>query len=403
MFYELWIASRFLRAKSKERIISVIAFISMVGIALGVAVLIVVISVMSGFDRYLEDKMVGMHAHIIVETLPSAGNSSGLMKKIKELPGVVDAAPFILGGALIREADTLINVQMRGIVPELEPNVTKIKEYLKQGDLKLGYNEIIIGKELADRLFLKIGDSLSLISPQTITISKFKIKGIFNTGMYLYDSGLIISSLEGAKNFFAGSQVISGISVKTNNIYKVGEVKERLYRTLSPQYLFEIKTWMDLNRNFLNALRLEKLVMFIVVIMTTVVAAFGIVNTLIMSAMKKTKDIGILRAVGGKINSILMIFLFQGLGIGLVGIILGTISGLAIAGSLNNLIDFISKIIGRSLIPQDIYYFDKLPVYFNAKDIIAIIATAFIISLLASIYPAYQASRLKPTEALRYE
>jgi len=375
----------------------------MVGIALGVAVLIVVISVMSGFDRYLEDKMVGMHAHIIVETLPSAGNSSGLMKKIKELPGVVDAAPFILGGALIREADTLINVQMRGIVPELEPNVTKIKEYLKQGDLKLGYNEIIIGKELADRLFLKIGDSLSLISPQTITISKFKIKGIFNTGMYLYDSGLIISSLEGAKNFFAGSQVISGISVKTNNIYKVGEVKERLYRTLSPQYLFEIKTWMDLNRNFLNALRLEKLVMFIVVIMTTVVAAFGIVNTLIMSAMKKTKDIGILRAVGGKINSILMIFLFQGLGIGLVGIILGTISGLAIAGSLNNLIDFISKIIGRSLIPQDIYYFDKLPVYFNAKDIIAIIATAFIISLLASIYPAYQASRLKPTEALRYE
>lgn len=392
-----------MRAGSKERIISVIAFISMLGIALGVAVLIVVISVMSGFDRYLEDKMVGIHAHIIVETLPSAGNSLGLMKKIKELPGVVDAAPFILGGCLIREADTLINVQMRGIVPELEPNVTKIKEYLKQGDLKLGDNEIIIGKELADRLFLKIGDSLSLISPQTITISKFKIKGIFNTGMYLYDSGLIISSLEGANNFFAGSQVISGISVKTNNIYKVGELKERIYRALSPKYLFEIKTWMDLNRNFLNALRLEKLVMFIVVIMTTVVAAFGIVNTLIMSTMKKTKDIGILRAVGGKINSILMIFLFQGMGIGSLGIILGTVGGLAIAGSLNNLIDFISKIIGRSLIPQDIYYFDKLPVYFNAKDIIAIIATAFIISLLASIYPAYQASRLKPTEALRYE
>ena len=160
---------------------------------------------------------------------------------------------------------------------------------------------------------------------------------------------------------------------------------------------------MDLNKNFLDALKLEKIVMFIVVIMTTVVAAFGIVGTLIMSAMEKTKDIGILRAVGAKVNSVLMIFLFQGLGIGLLGILLGLLGGLSLARSLNDIIDFVSRIIGRSLIPKDIYYFDKLPVYFNLRDISVIIISAFMISLLASIYPAYRASRLKVTSALRYE
>jgi lipoprotein-releasing system permease protein len=403
MFYELWIASRFLRARQGERIVSLIALISMIGIAVGVAVLIVVISVMSGFDRYLEDKMIGMHAHIVVETTPSLSNSSELMKKIKAVPGVVDVAPFMLGGALISDAGALINVQMRGIEPELETNVTRIKEYLKKGDLRLTDNDIIIGQELAERLFLRIGDTLDLISPATLMVSRFKIKGIFNTGMYLYDSGLIISSLKGAQNFFGNLAAISGISVKTNNIYKAQVIKDRLYKALSERKLLEIKTWEDLNRNFLNALKLEKLVMFIVVIMTTVVAAFGIASTLIMSAMEKTKDIGILRAVGGRINSALMIFLFQGLGIGFLGILFGLFGGLSIAGSLNNIIEFISKIIGRSLIPKDIYYFDKLPIYFNIKDIITIILCTFIITLFASIYPAYHASRLKPTQALRYE
>lgn len=402
MFYELWIALRFIKARRRERIISVIALISVLGIAVGVAVLIVVISVMSGFDRYLEDKMIGTHAHIIVEAFAPSASPEELIKKIKDIAGVVDAAPFTSGGALIKEDATLINVQLRGIVPELEPRVTKIKEYIKQGDMNLGDDEIIIGEELANRLYLKLGDSVALISPESIKLSRFKVRGIFNSGMYLYDSGLIISNLNTARDFF-GFVARSGISVKTHNVYKAEEIKERISRALSPQYLFEIRTWMDLNRNFLEALKLEKLVMFIVVIMTTVVAAFGIVNTLIMSVMEKTKDIGILRAVGARVNGVLKIFLFQGLGLGSMGILLGLIGGVSLAGSLNNIIDFISRLIGRSLIPKDIYYFDRLPIYFNVKDISIIAVCAFLITLLASIYPAYHASRLKPTEALRYE
>jgi len=403
MVYELWIAARFLRAAHRQRIVSVIAFISMLGIAVGVAVLIVVISVMSGFDRYLEEKMIGVHADIIIETLPSQGSTYDLMRSLKEIPGVVDTAPFISGAALIKDVGTLFNVQLRGIVPQLEPKVTKIREYLKSGDLQLGDNEIIIGEELAQRLFLKIGDTLTLISPVTISASQYKIKGVFNTGMYLYDSGLVITNLKAAENFFGLRDSLRGISVKTNNIYRAEELKNKISKALSVKYIFEIKTWMDLNRNFLDALKLEKLVMFIVVIMTTVVAAFGIVNTLIMSAMEKTKDIGILMAVGARVKSILMVFLLQGIGIGTLGILFGTIAGVSLASSLNSIIDFISRIMGRSLIPQDIYYFDKLPIYFNFRDIMLIIICAFVITLLASIYPAYQASRLKPTQALRYE
>ena len=403
MFYELWIALRFIKARRRERIISVIALISVLGIAVGVAVLIVVISVMSGFDRYLEDKMIGTHAHIVVESLTPSASLEDLMKKIKDIPGVIDTAPFASGGALIKEGSSLINVQLRGIVPGLEPKVTKIKEYIKQGDLNLGEGEIIIGEELANRLYLKVGDSIALISPETIELSRFKIKGVFNSGMYIYDSGLVISNLKTAQDFFGLSSARNGISVKADNVYQVEEIKERISRALAPQNLFEIRTWMDLNRNFLEALKLEKLVMFIVVIMTTVVAAFGIVNTLIMSVMEKTKDIGILRAVGARVSGVLQIFLFQGLGLGCMGILLGVIGGVSLGASLNNIINFISRLIGRSLIPKDIYYFDRLPIYFNVKDISIIAVCAFIITLLASIYPAYHASRLKPTEALRYE
>jgi lipoprotein-releasing system permease protein len=213
----------------------------------------------------------------------------------------------------------------------------------------------------------------------------------------------VISNLKTTQDFFGLGSARNGISVKADNLYQVEEIKERISRALAPQDLFEIRTWMDLNRNFLEALKLEKLVMFIVVIMTTVVAAFGIVNTMIMSVMEKTKDIGILRAVGARVSGVLRIFLFQGLGLGCMGILLGLIGGVSLAASLNNIINFISRLIGRSLIPKDIYYFDRLPIYFNVKDISIIAVCAFIITLLASIYPAYHASRLKPTEALRYE
>jgi lipoprotein-releasing system permease protein len=212
-----------------------------------------------------------------------------------------------------------------------------------------------------------------------------------------------MTSLKGAQDFFKITDSVSGIGIKIDDIYRVEAIKQEIYKNLRALGQYEIRTWVDANRNFLNALKLEKAVMFIVVTMTTVVAAFGIVSTLIMSVMSRIKDIGILRSVGAKTKSILQIFIFQGLTIGTTGIILGLLGGVSLTFSLNKVVDFISKIIGRSLIPKDIYYFDRIPTNINTADVTLIVVCALVITLIASIYPAYYASRINPSEAVRHE
>jgi len=403
MFTELWISQRYLRAGQKERIISITAFISIVGVAVGVMVLIVVIAVMSGFDSYLQDKMVGTGAHMSLEFYNGNKDPYGLMDKIKKIPHILSASPFIAGQAFIKQNANIIGVDIRGIDPKLQTEVTKLKEYITQGSLNVAGNEIILGGELSARLGVGLGDKITLISPVTLIPAEFKIKGIFNSGMYLYDSGLLMTSLKGAQDFFKIGALVGGIAIKVDNIYKVDSIKQDIYKNLASPGLYEVKTWVDANKNFLNALKLEKAVMFIVVTMTTVVAAFGIVNTLMMSVMSKIRDIGILRSIGTKARSILEIFIFQGLSIGIAGIFFGLLSGIALALSLNRIIDFISHIIGRSLIPKDIYYFDRIPTNFNIMDITVIVVSALAISLFASVYPAYYAVHIEPNDALRHE
>lgn len=403
MFSELWLSQRYLRAEKKEKIISITALISMIGIGIGVMVLIVVISVMSGFDRFLEDKMVGTSAHLSLEFYGGLKNPDKVMDKLKTFNYVLGASPFIDGQALVKNGKSIFGVQVRGIDPKLQGQTSKIDEYLKFGDYDLAGNQIAVGEELANRLNLTLGDSISLISPVTLNKTDFLIKGIFNSGMYLYDSSLILINLKGAQDFYKMPEMVSGIAVKVNNVYKVDQAKENLYRDLKGFGAYQGRTWIDANRNFIEALKLEKVVMFIVVTMTTVVAAFGIVGTLIMSVMSRIKDIGILRAVGAKTKSILQIFIFQGMAIGLIGIILGLVGGISLALSLDKVVDLISKIIGRSLIPQDVYYFNKIPVNINGADISLIVVSALLITLLASVYPAYYASRIIPSEAVRHE
>jgi len=403
MFTELWISQRYLRSGQREKLISITALISMIGVCVGVMVLIVVIAVMSGFDQYLQDKMVGTSAHMFLEFYAGHNDPSGLMDKLKQRPHISSVAPFVSGQAFIKEGSQVIGVDMRGIDPKLQPAISKIKDYIKKGSLELAGNEVILGQELASRLRIGLDDKITLISPVNLAPSDFKVKGIFNSGMYLYDAGLIMTSIKGAQDFFKMGNLVSGIGIKVDDIYKVDAIKEDIYKNLNGAGAYEVRTWVDANKNFLNALKLEKIVMFIVVTMTTVVAAFGIISTLMMSVMSKIRDIGILRSTGAKAKSILEIFIFQGLSIGITGIILGLASGIALSLSLNRIIDFISKVIGRSLIPKDIYYFDRIPTNFNFTDITAIVVSALIISLLASIYPAYYAVRINPSEALRHE
>jgi lipoprotein-releasing system permease protein len=403
MISELWLSQKYLRAGKKEKIISTTAFISMIGIAIGVMVLIVVISVMSGFDRFLEDKMVGTNAHLSLEFYGGSKEPYKVIDKLKTLSYVKGASPFINGQALVKNDKSIFGVEVRGIEPKLQAETSDINDYLKLGSYDFSGNEVAVGQEFALRLGLGVGDKVSLVSPVTLTKTDFRIKGIFNSGMYLYDSSLILTGIKGAQDFYKMPDTVSGLAVKVDNVYKVEDIKEKLYRDLTGVGPYQARTWIDANRNFLEALKLEKIVMFIVVTMTTVVAAFGIVSTLIMSVMSRVKDIGILRSVGARTKSILQIFVFQGMSIGIAGILLGLTAGISLALSLDKVVAFISRIIGRELIPKDIYYFDRIPVNINIGDINIILFSALMITFVASIYPAYYASRIIPSEAVRHE
>ena len=226
MFYELWISQRYLRSKQREKFISLTAFISTAGIAVGVIVLIVVIAVMSGFDKYLEDKLTGTNAHLIVNFPAGLDDEEFIQQQIRELPSVVAISAFIAGQAIIKEGSSVIGIAFRGVDTKKQQEVTKLKDYLVEGSLDLASNELVVGRELAYQLGLKIGDNIDLISPTTLQPVSFKIKGIFNSGMYLYDSNLVITSLKGAQDFFKLSNQVPGISIKVDNAYKAEEVKE---------------------------------------------------------------------------------------------------------------------------------------------------------------------------------
>jgi lipoprotein-releasing system permease protein len=403
MLCELWLSQRYLKKSGGKKIISLTGLISIIGITIGVMVLIVVIAVMSGFDNYLQDKLVGTNSHITMEFSPAYKPPADLQARLKKLPHIQAVSPYVAGQAFMRIGSRIIGLEMRGIDPVSQQAVSKIKAYMKRGSFDIKGSELLIGEELALRLGLRVGDVIGLVSPSSLSVVDFKVKGIFNSGMYTFDSGLVLTSISGAQEFFKMGNLVSGLGIKVDDIYKVEGVKQSIYRGVEYTGLYEVMTWIDTNRNFLNALKLEKIVMFIVVTMTTVVAAFGIVSTLIMSVMSKVKDIGILRAVGAKAKSIMMVFIFQGLMIGVTGIILGLLGGISLALSLNRIIDLISRLIGRSLIPKDIYYFDHIPTNFSAADIGLIVLCALVISLLASMYPAYYASRINPCEAIRHE
>jgi len=269
--------------------------------------------------------------------------------------------------------------------------------------MDLAENEVLIGEELAFRMGADLGEDIGLISPFNLEREEFRVKGIFKSGMYLYDAGLILTGIKAAQDLFGLKEGVTGIAIKSDNLYRLDRIKQDIYKSAPHPGKYEIRTWADANENFLQALKLEKTVMFIVVTMTTVVAAFGILSTLIMSVMTRVRDIGILRAIGAKTKSILEIFIFQGLSIAALGIVLGLAGGIALVSSLNNVVDFISKLIGKSLIPKDIYYFDRIPTNLSPCDIGLIVSCAFGITLLASIYPAYYAARINPSEAVRHE
>jgi len=312
-------------------------------------------------------------------------------------------------------------VVLKGIDPARVARVTELARNLKAGrleDLKEETDKerteknlpgIILGVELAKHLSVTLNDPIQVISPLgTMTpmgmmpkMKRFQVKGIFYSGMYEYDNTMAYVSLESAQKFFAMEARITGIEIKTEDIYRVKEIGREIRRTMG--FPFWTKDWMEMNRNLFSALKLEKIIMFIIVVLIVLVAAFNIISTLIMVVMEKNKDVAILKSMGASSKSILKIFVIEGGVIGFVGTALGTLTGLAVAFNLEKIIDFLESTFGFKILARDIYYIDKFPSQVNPFDVSLIIVTAILISLLATLYPAWRASKLDPAEALRYE
>lgn len=397
MGYETWISFRYLTAGSRERFISLISLISILGVAIGVAALIIVLGVMTGFDVDLRDKIIGANSNILVEKETGIKEPQKLKAELAGIKGIAATSEYINGRVFLQYGNNRVMIlALRGVNPATESSVTSVDKYLVEGSLAdLKGNGVLIGRELSYYLGVGVGDTITIVSPWLKKWShELVVCGIFNSGMYDYDMNLLFVDIPKAQEIFGfNSDTVTGVAVKLNDIYQAREIKTQIYDKIGFEYI--VRTWMEVNRNFFAALKLEKLAMFIILSLIVLVAAFNIISTLIVVVTGKVKDIGILKALGATNGSIRKIFTLQGLYIGVTGTLLGAVTGVALSLLLKRY-QFIK-------LPQEIYYLDHLPVILQWQDICLIVFSAIAISFLSTIYPANKAARLLPVEALRYE
>lgn len=381
--------------------------ISIGGVALGVMALLVVLSVMSGFHEDLQRKILGVNAHIVIlDYKGTIENHENIIEKIRGEKDIVSVSPFVLGQVMVSFGSKGQGVYLRGINPATEEKTTDIAKHLKEGrlsdlDEKDGLPGIILGKELANRLGVFRNDAITILSPtgeigplgMLPKVKSFKVVGIFEVGMFEYDSNLVVTGLKPAQDFFKLGDSVTGIEVRISDIYKAGDVRERIQKILG--YPYHARDWMQMNKNLFSALKLEKFAMFVILVLIILVASFNIVSTLIMNVIEKQREIAILKTMGATNSGIMAIFMFQGFIIGLIGTIIGLVSGYALSYVLNTY-----QIIK---LPPDIYYLSHLPVKMKLSDFLSVSLSAILISFLSTIYPAWQAAKLNPIEPLRYE
>ena len=408
MFFELFLGIRYLKAKRKQAFISVITLISMIGVMVGVMALIVVLSVMNGFRADLMSKILGVNSHLLVLSFGGAFKDyQRVAGELNGIKGIVATTPFIYSQVMVNSLGSVSGAVLRGLDTRSAGRVTSIEHMIKQGslssldDVHNGLPAIIIGSELSRQIGVQPGDTLTVVSPygkltplgRVPNSRKYKVTAIFNSGMYEYDASMVFVSLKEAQDFLGMEDKVTGIEVKVTDIYKSDTIGESIQERLGHPYW--TKDWKVMNRSLFSALRLEKITMFIILTMIVLVGALNIISTLVMVVMEKTRDMAILRAMGATARSIMAIFMFQGLVVGVMGTLAGLASGLGICHVLAKY-KFIR-------LPPDIYYISTLPVRVEMPDVLFVALAAVVISFLATIYPSWHAARLNPVEALRYE
>lgn len=392
MNLELFLALRYLRSKRRHPFVGVVSWISVVGIAVGVAALIATLAVMNGFDQDLKGRIIGLRAHLVVEGPGGIADWRSLAARVQTDREVVAAAPFIEGQALIESRGFASGVLVRGVDPEAERRVSRFHQSLTEGTLQQRPGSAVVGAELAKRAGLVVGSSFRVATQETDKPFGAVVDGIFSSGMYDYDANLIFLNESAARRLFPSSGS-AGLSVAVRDAERAQAVKKRLMDLLGPGHF--VRSWMDLNRTFFSALKLEKIVMFVILALIILVASLNIAGSLTVLVIDKTRDIGVLKAIGMESGRVARVFALDGLMLGVSGAGAGLVLGLALCGVLARF-----RIVD---LPKDIYYIDRLPVQVNPLDVLWVVGVAVALSFLSALYPAAMAVRLDPVRALRNE
>lgn len=408
-----YIGLRYTRAKRRTQFISFITLTSVLGIALGVTALITVLSVMNGFEAELRERILGMTAHAtITGKYGQLDDWHELEQKIKNYPHVQGSAPFITGQVMINADRRVSGTMLNGIMPDYEGKVSEVAQNMKAGklsDLVPGQYGIVLGAELANYLGVIIGDKITVISPQVNStpagivprMRRFTVVGVFQVGMYEYDRNMALIHIDDAAKLFRMENAVSGLRIKLDDLFNAPKITRSMAEALYGEY--QVSDWTLAHSNFFRAIQTEKRVMFIILLLIVAVAAFNIVSTLVMVVTDKRGDIAILKTQGLTSASIMGIFMVLGTIIGVSGTIMGSVGGVLLALNVETIVPAIEKLFEVQFMAADVYYISSLPSKLVWSDVYAIAGMAFLLSLLATIYPAWQASKINPAEVLRYE
>jgi lipoprotein-releasing system permease protein len=409
----LYIGLRYTRAKRRTQFISFITLTSVLGIALGVTALIAVLSVMNGFEAELRERILGMTSHsTITGRYGTLDDWQQLEKQLQNYPHIEGMAPFISGQVMINADRQVSGTLLRGVLPDYEPKVSEVADNMKAGalgSLQAGKFGIILGAELANFLGVMVGDKVTIISPQINStpagilprLRRFTVVGIFQVGMYEYDRNMALTHIEDAAKLLRLGDSVTGLRLKLDDLFNAPQISRDLANELFREY--RVSDWTKAHSNFFRAIKTEKRVMFIILLLIVAVAAFNIVSTLVMVVTDKRGDIAILKTQGLSNTSVMGIFIVLGGVIGIVGTLLGTAGGVALALNVETIVPAIESFFGVQFMAADVYYISEVPSKLDWNDVYLIAAMAFILSLLATLYPAWQASRINPAEVLRYE